>query len=296
MSISKELIKYWAYLCESEEDRVNEHINWGKTDEVPYSQQLSRYVAKKFLLIERPDNYGHIKNIVLNPKYVEREIYLNDEPFPFKGVFEKEVDAVMFLRKVLFNGTSEEYERKNLFDRTPDTTECFEECCGQFIEQLQDKISIEKDFIILKDGVYEANCKTEKGDLYIKITVEHPTRLSKPDITLTGLFGRKYTSKNPIDTNDIRKFGIETHKPNLPNESKEELNEQDEIDYDEKIIAAFKKGVHNATEEVDNAIKKLLQFYSVPAFTSQSEEFRTAFENIMNMKRQVEALLKLSNT
>ena len=62
------------------------------------------------------------------------------------------------------------------------------------------------------------------------------------------------------------------------------------------IDLAFKKGVHSCAEEINNGIKKILEYYTMPSYNQQSEAFKTAFEEIIPFKHNIEAILKLTES
>ena len=65
---------------------------------------------------------------------------------------------------------------------------------------------------------------------------------------------------------------------------------------DQDIDLAFKNGVHSCAEEINNGIKKILEYYTMPSYNYQSEAFKTAFEEIIPFKHNIEAILKLTES
>ena len=65
---------------------------------------------------------------------------------------------------------------------------------------------------------------------------------------------------------------------------------------DDEVDLAFKKGVHSCAEEINNGIKKILEYYTIPSYNYQSEAFKTAFEEIIPFKHNIEAILKLTES
>ena len=66
--------------------------------------------------------------------------------------------------------------------------------------------------------------------------------------------------------------------------------------YNQEIDVAFKNGVHSCAEEINNGIKKILEYYTMPSYNYQSEAFKTAFEEIIPFKHNIEAILKLTES
>lgn len=66
---------------------------------------------------------------------------------------------------------------------------------------------------------------------------------------------------------------------------------REESESADPIDEAFKRGVHSCAEDIEAGIKDLLQYYTIPSYSHQCDEFRFAFEQVKDVLPFVRALI-----